>query len=139
MFLPGFVMSRREDRGRSRTRRRRDRSPSSQPRKARRRDHDDTQDGMDWNNLVSWQHNSGYNTSSAFPMPQGHFQHTPSSSQQFQHPRVNYMMTFPPEPLPAKIEKPMIPPPVPSSQTTASHGHSATLPVQPQKAWLTTR
>ena len=60
-------MSRRDDRDRSRTRRRRDRSPSPQPRKARRREHNDNQvsEGMDWNNLVSWQHNSGYNTSNA--------------------------------------------------------------------------
>ena len=48
-------MSRRDDRDRSRTRRRRDRSPSSPPRKARRRDQDDTlvSDGMDWNNLIT--------------------------------------------------------------------------------------
>ena len=136
-------MSRRDDRDRSRTRRRRDRSPSSQPRKARRRDHDDTlvSGGMDWNNLVSWQHNSGYNASSAFPMPQGNYQHNPSSSQLFQHSPVNYMMPFPPEPIPAKVVKPMMPPPahapVHASQTTTSPGYPATLPAQPQKAWLT--
>ena len=94
-------MSRRDDRDRSRTRRRRDRSPSSQPRRSRRREHNDAPglDGMDWNNLVSWQHNSGYNTSSAFPTPSGNYQPHPSSSQQFHYPSANvYMMPFPPEP-----------------------------------------
>ena len=75
--------------------------------------------------------------SNVFPMTQGNYQHTPSSSQQFQHPPVNCVMPFPPEPIPAKIVKSMMPPPVPSSQTTTSPGHPATLPVQPQKAWLT--
>ena len=136
-------MSRRDDRDGSRTRRRRDRSPSSLPRKARRRDHDDTlvSDGVDWNNLVSWQHNPGYNASNAFPMPQGNYQQNPSSSQLFQHPSVNYTMPFPPEPTPAKTVTPMMPPPghasVHSSQTTTSPEYPATLPVQPQKAWLT--
>ena len=63
-------MSRRDDRDRSRTRRRRDRSPSPQAHKARRREHNDNQvsENMDWNNLVSWQHNSGYNAANNFPM-----------------------------------------------------------------------
>ena len=75
-----------------------------------RHKHDDALvlDGMDWNNLVSWQHNSGYNASSAFPVPQGNYQQNPSSSQQFQHSPVNYMMPFPPEPLPAKIVQPVM-------------------------------
>ena len=132
-------MSRRDDRDRSRTRRRRDRSPSSQPRKARRREHNDNlvSDGMDWNNLVSWQHNSGYNTSSAFPLPPGNYQSNPSSTQQFHHSPVNYMMPFPPEPTPAKFMTPVMPPPVTSSQATPSPGYPAALPVRPQKAWLT--
>ena len=133
-----FVMSRRDDRDRSRTRRRQDRSPSSQPRKARRREHNDSQvsDGVDWNNLVSWQHNSGYNTSSAFPVPPGNYQSNPSSTQQFHHAPVNYMMPFPPEPTPAKFVTPVMPPPDTSSQATPSPGYPAALPVRPQKAWL---
>ena len=116
---------------------------SSPPCKARRRDHDDTlvSDGMDWNNLVSWQHNPSYNAPNAFPMTQSNYQPNPSSSQLYQHPPVNYMMPFPPEPTPAKTVKPMMPPPghapVHPSQTTTSPGYPATLPVQPQKAWLT--
>ena len=103
-------MSRRDDRDRSRTRRRRDRSPSSPPRKARRRDQDDTlvSDGMDWNNLISWQHNPSYNAPNAFPMTQSNYQPNPSSSQLYQHPPVNYMMPFPPEPTPAKTVKSMM-------------------------------
>ena len=134
-----FVMSRRDDQDRSRTRRRRDRSPSSQPRKARRREHNDNQvsDGMDWNNLVSWQHNSGYNTSSASPVPTGNYQSNPSSTQQFHHAPVNYMMPFPPEPTPAKFVTPVMPPLVTSSQATPSPGYPAALPVRPQKARLT--
>ena len=75
---------------------------------------------------------SGYNASSAFPMPQGNYQQNPSSSQHFQHSPVNYMMPFPPEPIPPPAHAP-----VPSSQTTTSPGYPATLPVRPQKAWLT--
>ena len=136
-------MSRRDDRDRSRTRRRRDRSPSSHPRKARKRDHDDNlvSDGMDWNNLVSWQHNPSYSASNAFPMTQSNYQQNSSSSPLYQHPPVNYMMPFCPEPTPAKTVKPMMPPPghapVHPSQTTTSPGYPATLPVQPQKAWPT--
>ena len=92
---------------------------------------------MDWNNLVSWQHNSGYNTSSAFPVPPSNYQSKPSSTQQFHHAPVNYMMPFPPEPTPAKFVTPVMPPPVTSSQATPSPGYPAALPVRPQKAWLT--
>ena len=119
-------MSRRDDRDRSRTWRKRDRSPSSPPRKACRRDQDDTlvSDDMDWNNLVSWQHNPSYNASNVFSMTQSNYQPNPSSSQLYQHPPVNYMMPFPTEPTPAKAVKPMIPPPghapVHLSQTTTS-------------------
>ena len=80
-------MSRRDDRDRSRTRRRRDRSPSPQARKARRREHNDNQvsEGMDWNNLVSWQHNSGYNSGKNFPVMPGNYQSIPNPTQQFHH------------------------------------------------------
>ena len=92
---------------------RRDRSPSSPPRKARRRDQDNTlvSDGMDWNNLMTWQHNPSYNAPNAFPMTQSNYQPNPSSSQLYQHPPVNYMMPFSPEPAPAKTVKSMLPPP----------------------------
>ena len=90
---------------------------------------------------MSWQHNPSYNAPNAFPMTQSSYQPNPSSSQLYQHPPVKYMMPFPPEPTPGKIVKPMMPPPahppVHSSQTTTSPGYPATLPVQPQKAWLT--
>ena len=132
-------MSRRDDRDRSRTRRRRDRSPSPQSRKARRREHNDNQvsEGMDWNNLVSWQHNSGYNSSSNFPVLPSNYQSIPNPTQQFHHSPVNYMMPVPPEPTPAKFMTPVMPPPVTSSQASPSPGHLAALPVRPQKAWLT--
>ena len=124
-------MSRRDDRDRSRTWRRRDRSPSSPPSKARRRDHED--------NLVSA--NPSYNASNAFPMTQSNYQPNPSSSSLYQQPTINYMMPFPPEPTPAKTVKPMVPPPghapVHPSPTTTLPGYPATLPVQPQNAWLT--
>ena len=131
-------MSRRDDRDRSRTRRRRDRSPSSQPRRSRRREHNDTpvSDGMDWNNLVSWQHNSGYNTSSAFPTPSGNYQSHPSSSQQFLYPSANYMMPFPPEPTPAKFVTPVMTPPVTTTPATSAPAYPTAPPVRPQKAWL---
>ena len=92
-------MSRRDDRDRSRTRRRRDRSPSPQARKARRREHNDNQvsEGMDWNNLVSWQHNSGYNSSNNFPVMPGNYQSIPNPTQQFHHSPINYMIPVPPE------------------------------------------
>ena len=125
-------MSRRDDRDRSRTRRRRDRSPSPQSRKARRREHNDNQvsEGMDWNNLVSWQHNLGYNSNSNFPVMPGNYQSNPNPTQQFHHSPVNYMMPVPPEPTPAKFL-------VTSSQASPSPGHLAVLPVRPQKPWLT--
>ena len=129
-------MSRRDDRDRPGTRRRRDRSPSSPPRKARRRDQDDTlvPDGMDWNNLMTWQRNP-------LRMSQSNCLQNPSSSQLYQHPPVNYMMPFPPEPASAKTVKTMMPPPGNAqghpSQPAAAPGYPATLPVQPQKAWLT--
>ena len=132
-------MSRREDRDRSRTRRRRDRSPSPQARKARRREHNDSQvsENMDWNNLVSWQHNSGYNAANNFPMIPTNFQSTHNPTQQFQHPAINYMMPIPPDPTPTKFMPPVMPPPVTTSQPTPPPGPSAALPVRPQKAWLT--
>ena len=74
---------------------------------------------MDWNNLVSWQHNSGYNSNNTFPVMPGNYQSNPNPTQQFHHSPVNYMMPVPPEPTPA------------------SPGHPAALPVRPQKAWLT--
>ena len=116
----------------SRTLRRRDRSPSSLPRKSRRREHKDNLvlDGMDWNNLASWQHNSGYNTSSAFPTPSGNYQPNPPSSQQFHYPPVNYMM-------PAKFVTPVMTPPVTTSQATPSPAYPASLRVDLKKAWLT--
>ena len=132
-------MSRRDDRDRSRTRRRRDRSPSPQARKARRREHNDNQvsEGMDWNNLVSWQHNSGYNSSNNFPVMPGNYQSIPNPTQQFHHSPVNYMIPVPPEPTPAKFITPVMPPPVTPSQATPSPGYPAALPVRPQKARLT--
>ena len=132
-------MSRRDDRDRSRTRRRRDRSPSPQSRKARRREHNDNQvsEGVDWNNLVSWQHKSGYNSNSNFPVMPGNYQSIPNPTQQFHHSPVNYMMPVPPEPTPAKFMTPVMPPTVTSSQASPSPGHLAALPVRPQKAWLT--
>ena len=132
-------MSRRDDRDRSRTPRRRDRSPSPQPRKARRREHNDNQvsEGMDWNNLVSWQHTSGYNSNNTFPVMPGNYQSNPNPAQQFYHSPVNYMMPVPPEPTPAKFMTPVMPPPVTSTQASPSPGHPAALPVRPQKAWLT--
>ena len=132
-------MSRRDDRDRSRTRRRRDRSPSPQSRKARRREHNDNQvsEGVDWSNLVSWQHNSGYNSNSNFPVMPSNYQSIPNPTQQFHHSPVNYMMPVPPEPTPAKFMTPVMPPPVTSSQASPSPGHLAALPVRPQKAWLT--
>ena len=106
-------MSRRDDRDRSRTRRRRGKSPSSPPRKARRRDHDTTlvSDGMDWTNPMTWQHNPNYNPPNSFPMSQNNYLQNPSSSQLYQHPPVNYMTPFPPEPAPAKTVKTMMAPP----------------------------
>ena len=132
-------MSRRDDRDRSRTRRRRDRSPSPQARKARRREHNDNQvsEGMDWNNLVSWQHSSGYNSASNFPVMPTNYQSIPNPTQQFHHSPVNYMIPVPPKPTPAKFITPVMPPPVTPSQATPSPGHPAALPVRPQKAWLT--
>ena len=132
-------MSRRDDRDRSRTRRRRDRSPSPQARKARRREHNDNQvsEGMDWNNLVSWQHSSGYNSANNFPMMPTNFQSTHSPTQQFQHPAINYMMPIPPDPTPTKFMPPVMPPPVTTPQPTPPPGPPAALPVRPQKAWLT--
>ena len=132
-------MSRRDDRDRSRTRRRRDRSPSPQSRKARRREHNDNQvsEGMDWNNLVSWQPNSGYNSNNNFPVMPGNYQSIPNPTQQFHHSPVNYMLPVPPEPTPAQFMTPVMPPPVTSSQASPSPGHLAALPVRPQKAWLT--
>ena len=136
-------MSRRDDRDRSRTRRRRDRSPSPQAHKARRREHHDTQvsENMDWNNLVSWQHNSGYNSgynaANNFPTMPTNFQTTPSFTQQFQYPATNYMMPIPPDPTPSKFSTPVMPPPVTTSQPTPTPGLHAALPVRPQKAWLT--
>ena len=97
-FRVGCVtMSRRDDRDRSRTRRRRDRSPSPQAHKARRREHNDNQvaENMDWNNLVSWQHNSGYNAANNFSMTPTNFQSTHNLTQQFQYPAINYMMPIP--------------------------------------------
>ena len=131
-------MSRRDDRDRSRTRRRRDRSPSPQARKARRREHHDTQvsENMDWNNLVSWQHNSGYNAANNFPTMPTNFQSTPSFTQQFQYPATNYMMPIFPDPTPSKFCTPVMPPPVIISQPTSTLGLHASLPVRPQKAWL---
>ena len=100
--------------------------------------------GVDWNNLMilmTWQHNPSYNAPNAFPMPQSNYQPNPSSSKLYPHPPVNYMMSFPPEPAPAKTVKSMMPPPghaqVHPSQTTTAPGYPTTLPVQPQKAWLT--
>ena len=110
-------MSRRDDRDRSRTRRRRDRSTSPH-----RREHNDHHvlEGMDWNNLASWQHNSGYNSANNFPMMPTNFQSIPSPTQQFQHPSINYVMPIP------TTSQPLPPP-----------GPPAALPVRPQKAWLT--
>ena len=132
-------MSRRDDRDRSRTRRRRDRSTSPQARKAHRREHNDHQvsEGMDWNNLVSWQHNSGYNSANNFPMMPANYQSFPSPTQQFQHPLINYMMPIPPEPTPTKFMPSVMSPPVTTSQPTPPPGPPAALPVRPQKAWLT--
>ena len=132
-------MSRRDDRDRSRTRRRRDRSTSPQARKAHRREHNDhhVSEGMDWNNLVSWQHNSGYNSANNFPMMPTNFQSIPSPTQQFQHPSINYMMPIPPEPTPTKFMPSVISPPVTTSQPIPPPGPPAALPVRPQKAWLT--
>ena len=116
-----------------------DRSPSPQARKARRREHNDNQvsDGMDWNNLVSWQHNSGYNSSNNFPVMPGNYQSIPNPTQQFHHSPVNYMIPVPPEPTPAKFITPVMPPPVTPAQATPLTGYPAALPVRPQKAWLT--
>ena len=131
-------MSRRDDRDRSRTRCRRDRSPSSPLRKARRRDRDTTlvSDGMDWTNPMTWQHN---NPPNSFPMSQNNYLQNPSSSQLYQHPPVNYMMPFPPEP--AKTVKTMMAPPGNAQghplEPAAAPGYPATLPVRPQKTWLT--
>ena len=132
-------MSRRDDRDRSRTRRRRDRSTSPQARKAHRREHNDyhVSEGMDWNNLVSWQHNSGYNSANNFPMMPTNFQSTHSPTQQFQHPAINYMMPIPPDPTPTKFVPPVIPPPLTTPQPTPPPGPPAALPVRPQKTWLT--
>ena len=132
-------MSRRDDRDRSRTRRRRDRSPSPQAHKARRREHNDNQvsENMDWNNLVSWQHNSGYNAANNFPMMPTNFQSTHNPTQQFQYPAINYMMPMPPDPTPSKFMPPVMPPPVTTSQPTPSPAPPVALPVRPQKAWLT--
>ena len=114
-------------------------SPGSQAHKAHRREHNDHQgsEGMDWNNLVSWQHNSGYNSANNFPMMPTNYPSIPSSTQQFQHPSINYMMPIPPEPTPTKFIPSVMPPPVTTSQPTPSPGHPAALPVRPQKAWLT--
>ena len=114
------TMSRRDDRDRSRTRRRRDRSPSPQAHKARRREHNDNQvsENMDWNNLVSWQHNPGYNAANNFPMMPANFQSTHNPTQQFQYPAINYMMPIPPDPTPSKFMPPVMPPPVTTSQPT---------------------
>ena len=114
------TMSRRDDRDRSRTRRRRDRSPSPQARKARRHEHNDNQvsEGMDWNNLASWQHNSGYNSANNFPVMQTNYQSIPNPTQQFHHSPINYMMPAPPEPTPTKFITPVMPPPVNPSQAT---------------------
>ena len=129
-------MSRRDDRDRSRTRRRRDRSPSSPPRKARRRGHDTT-----WTNPMTWQHNPSYNPPNSFPMSQNNYLQNPLSSQLYQHPPVNYMMPFPPEPAPAQTVKTMMAPPGNAQghppEPAAAPGYPATLPVQPQKTWLT--
>ena len=46
---------------------------------------------MDWNNLVSWQHNTGYNAANNFPMIPTNFQSTHNPTQQFQHPAINYI------------------------------------------------
>ena len=122
-FRVGCVtMSRRDDPDRSRTRRRRDRSPSPQAHKARRREHNDNQvsENMDWNNLVSWQHNSGYNAANNFPMMPTNFQPTHNPTQQFQYPAINYMMPMPPDPTPSKFMPPAMPPPVTTSQPTPS-------------------
>ena len=139
MRVDCVTMSRRDDRDRSRTRRRRDRSTSPQARKAHRREHNDhhVSEGMDWNNLVSWQHNSGYNSASNFPMMPTNFQSTHSPTQQFQHPAINYMMPIPPDPTPTKFIPPVMPPPVTTPQPTPPPGPPAALPVRPQKAWLT--
>ena len=139
MRVDCVTMSRRDDRDRSRTRRRRDRSTSPQARKAHRREHNDhhVSEGMDWNNLVSWQHNSGYNPASNFPMMPTNLQSTHSPTQQFQHPAINYMMPIPPDPTPTKFMPPMMPPPVTTPQPTPPPGPPAALPVRPQKAWLT--
>ena len=132
-------MSRRDDRDRSRTRRRRDRSTSFQARKAHRREHNDyhVSEGMDWNNLVSWQHNSNYNSTNNFPMIPTNFQSTHSPTQQFQHPAINYMMPIPPDPTPTKFMPPVMPPPLTTPQPTPPPGPPAALPVRPQKAWPT--
>ena len=133
------TMSRRDDRDRSRTQRRRDRSTSPQARKAHRRERNDhhVSEGMDWNNLVSWQHNSGYNSANNFPMMPTNFQSIPSPTQQFQHPSINYMMPIPPEPTPTKFMPSVMSPPVTTSQPIPPPGPPAALPVRPQKAWLT--
>ena len=139
MRVDCVTMSRRDDRDRSRTRRRRDRSTSPQARKAHRREHNDhhVSEGMDWNNLVSWQHNSGYNSANNFPMMPTNFQSTHSPTQQFQHPAINCMMPIPPDPTPTKFMPPVMPPPVTAPQPTPPPGICAALPVRPQKAWLT--
>ena len=94
-------------------------------------------ENMDWNNLVSWQHNSGYNSANNFPMMPTNFQSTHSPTQQFQHPAINYMMPIPPDPTPTKFMPPVMPPPVTTPQPTPPPGPPAALPVRPQKAWLT--
>ena len=102
-------------------------------------EHNDNQvsEGMDWNNLVSWQHNSGYNSGSNFPVMPSNYQSIQNPTQQFHHSPVNYMMPVPPEPTPAKFMTPVMPPTVTPSQATPSPGYPAALPVRPQKAWLT--
>ena len=44
-------------------------------------EHHDTQvsENMDWNNLVSWQHNSGYNAANNFPTMPTNFNRLPAS------------------------------------------------------------